>query len=429
MSMKEIVLDRLQKIEDLEQRKLLKSIMTGVFLPLVEYQEEMNRKLEKRVFQEIAETEDRYDIYTTVCPRDELDPLHEFLYPMLQQDLEKTLPDLASIQAGLGEKEEVKLLTVFLACDFLKVRELIERPRVFGGKLVTTQGTRNIHVRLQQNRAYIQEIEALHTIFQRNGVVWKTINHPYAYKFFDVLLISCEGEIAEEEEMIEISVHLEEYEPYKKIDIIPLWNIERLTLKNLGFPVPADDRVNYEHVLSVRKTGTAHGYLVDGDEINIRYSKRTPEEITIVSPREKSGTWDVRKITQPTQGGIGGRRTYELLSNQKRKDRFLDGFASRQATVVRARGEIMRIIHSFEAADCFELTHVEVGKMPGRVAETYNMNPFLLDAVRLESEKKTIRLHFTAHTANRFILHDVMSFLVSEVQMYFPDYKCEGVLS
>lgn len=40
-----------------------------------------------------------------------------------------------------------------------------------------------------------------------------------------------------------------------------------------------------------------------------------------------------------------------------------------------------------------------------------------------------MRLAFRARQAEeneRFLLQDQMSFLVSEVQMFFPEYKCEG---
>lgn len=56
------------------------------------------------------------------------------------------------------------------------------------------------------------------------------------------------------------------------------------------------------------------------------------------------------------------------------------------------------------------------------------MNPFISDHVRSEKDKKVMKLRFRA-SDNSFIRHDILSFLVSEIQMYFPEYKCEGELS
>ncbi|ERI04674.1 hypothetical protein [Aneurinibacillus aneurinilyticus] len=424
--MKDIVADRLNKIEDLEQRKLLKNIMTSVFLNLVDYQEEMNRKLEEKVFNEITGTTENLDIYVTVCSRDELDPIHEFLYPMIPGDAEKKNCNMTDIISRLSAKEEVHLLTLFLQCDFVKSKELINSQRAFHGEMITTEGQYRIQVSLQQNKTYMDEIEKLYNVFQKNSIPWRTVNHPYANKFFDAVLVGCEGTLKEEEEIQEIRINLEEYEEYKRLNMVPLWNIARIELKNQGFPIPAMDKVNFEHILSLRKPGVEHGYLIDGEEEMIKYIKRTPEELIVVSPQEKSGSWNVLKVTQPVSSKSAD-LAYELISN-KRKNSFMDAFIRKQAITVRAKGEISRIACSFEATQDFELEHVEIKEQEGKATETYDMNPFISDHVRSEKDKKVMKLRFRA-SDNSFIRHDILSFLVSEIQMYFPEYKCEGELS
>ncbi|MFS0554737.1 normocyte-binding protein [Brevibacillus sp. 179-C9.3 HS] len=422
--MKEIVLDRLNKMEELEQRRLLKQLMNGVFLNLVEYQEEMQKKLEERVFSEIEDKEEKHDIYVTLCHRDDFDPIHEYLYPMIPGDEEKKLCDRKELAVKLSNQEEAVLMTIFLECDYERIQALMMSKRTFKGRLKTAGNHFPIEVRLQQSRLYMDELEKLYNMFQKNGMPWKTVNHPYASKFFDVILVACEGTFTEDEEILEMSITLDEWEPYKKLDVIPLWNIERLALKNIGFPVPAIDRVNFEHVLSLRKTGSEHGYLVDGDEELIRYIKRSPEELTVVSPQEKSGIWNVCKITKPVTTRIG-RLDYELVSN-RRKNSFVGSYARKQAITVRAKGEIIRIVHSFEAAEHLELVYAEIREKNNRPPATYGLNPFISDNVRVENDKKIMSLGFRRRGENSFILQDMMSFLVSEVQMYFPEYKCEG---
>ncbi|NEW09800.1 normocyte-binding protein [Paenibacillus sp. SYP-B3998] len=422
--MKDIILDRLSRMDDLEQRKLLKNIMTGVFLNLVDYQEDLNRQLEERVFKEVEEREEGQDIYVTICQREDIDPIHEFLYPMLEADRDKPICDLKHLLHEKNLEGEATLMTVFLQCQYRKIQELLEGKRVFQGELITSLGSYAIEVRLQQNRTYIGELEKLYHVFQKNNTPWKTINHPYANKFFNVVWTGSRGAVGTEEEILEIRVDLEEFEAFKKLDIVPMWNIERLALKNVGFPIPATDRVNFEHVLSLRKTGAEHGYLVDGDAELIRYIKRMPEELTVVSPQEKSGIWNVFKITKPIATKIG-RLPYGLVSN-KRKDSFTGGFARKQALTVRAKGEINRIVNSFEACEFLDLEQIDIIDRSDGKQATYGMNSFISDHVRVESDKKVMRLRFGNRGSGSFIVEDLMSFLVSEVQMYFPEYKCEG---
>lgn len=336
IAMKDIISDRLSKMEDLEQRKLLKQLMTGLFLNLVEYQEEMNRKMERKVFDEVEDGEEKHDVFVSLCRRDELDPIHEFLHPMLPEDAAPKLIDMSRLLDHLQRKEEALLFTLFLECDYAALRGLLEGERTFRGEMITSGGRYPISVRLVQSRRYIDEIEKLYHVFQQNNVPWKTLNHPYAYKFVDVLLTHCDAVPQEDEEISEITVDLEEYEPYKRVDIVPLWNIERLAIKNSGFPVPASDRINYEHVLSLHKTGSEHGYLVEGDEENIRYIKRSRDELTIVSPQEKAGIWSVLKIAQPVASRLGS-LSYPLVSN-RRTDGFIGKYARRQGQIVRATG-------------------------------------------------------------------------------------------
>ncbi|CAH1189912.1 hypothetical protein PAECIP111893_00010 [Paenibacillus plantiphilus] len=426
--MKDIVLERLGRMEDLEGRRLLKGIMTSVFLNLVEHQEEMTRRLEQRVFDELEDLDDKNDIYVTLCAREDIDPIHEFLYPMLPSDVNPPSYDLTTIVSRLSRNEESTLFTMFMQCDYMSLKKLFESKRTFRGQLVTTGGRCAIEVRLQQNLTYVREIEKLYETFQKNGISWKTVNHPYAYKFVDIILTGCERTPDASEEIMEISVDCEEYERSKRLDVVPLWNIERLSLKNSGFPVPAMDRINYEHVLSLRKTGSQNGYLVDADESDIRYMKRSEDELTIVTPLERSGNWNVLKLTQPVPSRIG-KLEYSLVSNRRSSD-FIGSYARKQATVVRAKGEIMRIAHSFEAAEALEFVDASIQEKPGSEGQTYGMNPFISDHVRTEHDKRLLRLSFRRKPGKQwdeFIIYDLMSFLVSEVQMYFPEYKCEGV--
>ncbi|WBF58490.1 normocyte-binding protein [Lysinibacillus sp. JK80] len=422
--MKELMYERLRKIEDLEQRQLLKDIVSGVFVNLIDYQDEMNRKLEERVFNEIEDVENRFDIYVTLSSKEDVDPIHQCLFPMRPADLETKVIDTAKLLESLKNKEQAVLCTLFLECDSIQIQQLLVEKRRFNGTLVTTEGQVEIKVSLSRNSDYLQEIDKLYPIFQINGLPWKTINHPYAYKFLDVNLVDCPP-LNEDTEIIEIMVDLEEYESKKRLDMVPLWNIERHEVKNVGFPIPAIDKINYEHVLSIRKIGNEHGYLVEADEENVRYVKRSDNELTIVSPQDKSGVWQLIKIAKMEDEKIG-KLHYELVSN-RRIEHFMHKFASKYTANVKTKGEITRMINSFEAAVSVELVDVDIVDSFSRAGFTHSANPFLTEMIGENSHKKTMLLKFKAKAKKDFIANDILSFLVSEVQRHFFEYKCVGV--
>jgi len=422
--MKELMIERLRKIEDLEQRQLLKDIVSGVFVNLIDYQDEMNKKLEERIFNEIDDVENRFDIYVTLSSKEDVDPIHECLFPMRPADLKSKSINFKKMLEAFKNNESVELFTLFLECDSIKIQQLLAQQRLFNGKLVTTEGQVEIKVSLSQNTDYLQEINKLYPLFQVNGLPWKTINHPFVYKFFNVNLVNCPP-LNEDAEITEIIVDLEEYEQEKRLNMVPLWNIERHEVKNVGFPIPAIDKVNYEHVLSIRKIGNEHGYLVEADEDNVRYVKRSDNELTIVSPRDKSGVWQLIKIAKMEDEKIG-KLNYELVSN-RRIEHFIHKFANKYTANVKTKGEITRMINSFEAADSFELIDVEIVDSYSGTSFTHSANTFLTEMIGENNYKKTMLLKFKANEERNFIANDTLSFLVSEVQRHFFEYECVGV--
>ena len=56
------------------------------------------------------------------------------------------------------------------------------------------------------------------------------------------------------------------------------------------------------------------------------------------------------------------------------------------------------------------------------------MNGFILDEIRDRDYEKRLVLLFRKKSALSFLLRDIMSFLVSEVQLMYGEYMCEGRL-
>lgn len=423
--MKEHFLEELNNIEDLEQRKLLKNIVIGCISGLIDYQETVNRELAERVFSEVEDAESHYHIYMTVCQQQEVDPIDDFLFPVFAEDLEDVQYNMGEIIEKLAQDEEIELFTIFMKCDYPKVKKLMDSSQIYRGTLRTNLNEYEIKVRLKPNRRYIQEIERLYHLFQKNGVCWKTVNYGYANRFFDVCLITCDGELNPKEEIKEITFDLAEYEAYKMTKMVLLWNIERVSARSNGFPVAAIDRVNYKHVISIAKLGENNGYLVDEETDLFRYLTRNQSEIAVICPEERSTNWNLLKITQPS---LNQERVYSFpLVSNKRSSSFINNYAQRYSVAVRTKAEILRIIGAFDISRHFELETIELNACPEVEYFTYDMNFFIHDDIRLSNDKKIMTLKFKALTDD-FLRYDLLSFLVSEVQMFFPEYECRGVL-
>jgi hypothetical protein len=159
---------------------------------------------------------------------------------------------------------------------------------------------------------------------------------------------------------------------------------------------------------------------------------RTEDALTIVSPHQKMEAWNLLKITRPVTGPPLTKSPYPVASNHRRES-FNAKFAPKRAAVIRTKAEIYRIVNSFTASQYVQLQDIRFSDHKTTRECTYECNHFLSDDIRVANDQKMMILKFTpinpVNLEGNFLVYDWLSFLVSEVQMYFPDYKCVGELA
>ncbi|RFZ79593.1 normocyte-binding protein [Lacrimispora amygdalina] len=316
--------------------------------------------------------------------------------------------------------------TVFLEADYLQCKQLEESKRIFHGTLSTEQGEIPATFQLSTAKRYVDNISQLYRLFCANHIPWVTVNCSYLLKFFDVYLVGIAQDSPLPENMVtKINIAYKEYEKYICLDQIPVWNIEKMLVESDDFPVPAGDKVNFEYRFDLSKVGMEHGYLVDYDSSSIVTTRQEGDFLVAVSSQEKEVQWNVTRIIQ-RKDTITDHYHYELLSN-KQTDSFAGRMALHYGTVIRTKLELMRILNSFEAGACLEFNSLHIAKTPV-LGETYDMNPFIMDEIREDGDQKTMILRFKSLGQKDFLIRDTMSFLVSQVQYIYPEYRCVGVL-
>jgi len=65
--LEKLIRDKINKIQDHDERRLLRDILLGIFMEGVKYNQERCQQLEEAVFQELSVDQTQYAIYTTVC--------------------------------------------------------------------------------------------------------------------------------------------------------------------------------------------------------------------------------------------------------------------------------------------------------------------------------------------------------------------------
>lgn len=423
--MDEWIKQRINRIEDLKDRRALRDAVAGALVEIDLYNKDLYTILEDRLRNELADYRLEFDIYTAICSKEDFDPINDFFFPMDLDDLKPILFDLDELLNETSLGREVPLCRIFLECETPKIKDLLKENKIFPGKLYADGGIYDVSLTLRPCMHYKNKIADLYQSYMFNDVAWKTINAPYLEKFVDVILVSPPKE-TKGNAVHNIEIDLLEYEPYKLTDRMPIWNVRNLEAKCTFFPMPAYDAINYEHTISTQNLGKSDNYIVRHNNDGILYVKRNLDELVVVTPEDKVREWELVAIHSPREVHLGW--IEQAIFSNARTHTFLERYAATLSMAIRSKGEIERILHSFREFEGWHLIDAIVleKKQYWQWKMSNDANFFLADHVRIEEEKNILELQFTSNVINNYVLLDRMHFFVSEVQMAFPEYGCIG---
>lgn len=424
--MEDWIKERINRVEDLKDRRALRDAVAGALVEMQEYNKDLYAILEQRLSDELTDFRLEFDVYTAVCARDDYDPINDFLYPMDPQDLEIPLLDVEEMQKNLGFGQEIPIARLFLACETEKVRSLLKRDDRYSGRIRTDGASYDVELALRPCTHYKDMLSNLYQSFLFNDIAWKTLHAPYLEKFVEVVLTTPLELTRNSVEIRSVEVNLRDYEPYKLADRIPLWNLDQMQAKCTHFPMPAYDSINYEHTLSLEELGRLDNYLVRYDNVGALYVKRNRNELVVVTSEDRVRDWDLIAIHTPREARMSW--IYELIFDNSRTRSFLERYAATLSMNIRTKGEVERLLYSFIAFEGWSLKNIRL--LPKKQAlvwkESNDHNFFLQDHVRVTEEKPVLELSFTSNATKDYLLDDHLQFFVSEIQLVFPDYYCIG---
>ncbi|GLC81731.1 hypothetical protein [Lacrimispora brassicae] len=424
--MKQMIRNEIQSISSLEERIILKELMEGVFLSLYGTNEQMYQRLEDRVMNDLAYDVNQYLIKTGLVERKFLDPTHHFMTVIQEQDWKEREITVKDVRQEIAEDGRCFLGTVFLKCDYLDIQNLMKNHHQALGTIRTDQDY-EVSFSLEQNKSYLEKVEQFYHLFIKNGIPWQTVNCPYLFKMVDVYAVQIPTMCQEKEMIQSFHVDLGKLTSSVCYDLIPIWNVWHFKLDSVGFPLACKDHKSYEHEISIADYGEEFVYMVEGT-LGITGVRQNGKKIMLISPKEKSQEWNVYSIRNGEEGKIS-KYTYPAMGNL-RVDGFAERFQRKNGQVVKTKTELERVILGFNLEDYLEYLGCKILDGSELLTETYSMNPFLKDEIREDKRNKQLLLIFKPNDAGKasWLLRDLMSFVVSEVQELYPEYECGGKL-
>lgn len=417
---KKIIENELKNLE-VDDRILFRKTSLKTFEYLVNNLEKRMEDFEAKILDSTISQEDNMNIVTMIVPKDDFYLYEERFSPVLPSDgIDKKLLEILDTEEKIYKK-------IVLNTDRDKFLELEEIE--INGTVHIEEKEYSFTFKLEKDNEYMEKIKEIYEVFGLNGMKWKTLNTPYFNKIFKLKIKDYDREILEVlkkvDENIEIVIEKNELEKYWMEDYILVWNIIRMSMMGNGEIQPTKDRIHYEHTLFFNNIRNI--YLCPDKDIYIYYIQRIGTGFRIITDENREMKWEFIKISDTDEKVCEKKLGLPVFSNRMNLS-FINKIKMENDIRLRNLGEIKRIVNSFtDVTSRIELINVEVTDHEKKYVATNDLNPFMIDEFKLKGENSNIYLYFRELKRDVHI-KEIMDFIISELQIYFPEYRCRGVL-
>lgn len=431
--------DWLLSIGDEDERAFARKHLAGSLKAMIRHTEQSYQALEDRVYAEVKGRPGRHSIYITVVDRGKYDITNGQWFPVLPGDER----DLWRSGMTMSETLPFTIDRLYCAGDETAIAALNEASnKEFQGTV--TAGDRNYHAafRLIQCAGYMGAAERTYGLFQKNALPWVTLNCGYLLRFFSCTLVSADG-VSPGQEIQSYTVDWEGLEGLLTKNLLPVWNVQPLSYDSERFVSPAIDTLYFEHIFPMERFGMDDGYLLEGNQ-DILSFRHTEDEILIMTLLETFQKWRAHRIiNNPDMNLYCFERP--ILHNAV-KDNFVSGYTKDSGMLLRSKLEMMRKMNEYDLSGYLKPVDVQLltdtteeyfdqnmsvmnvspaDNMGHEYVKYLNLNWFLQDDLINRDEQKVLLFQFTRENDDP-LWHDALSFVMSELQRQFTEYRCEA---
>lgn len=399
----------------LEERRLFREDSLKTFYELLEKTTQNMSSFENHILESIGQESDDVNIETILVPEDMMYLFEESYSSILKKETEESF--LETI-----ESEEKIYKRIFINDSYDKIQELDGKK--LKGSINVKGEVYSVNFMLKHDIELIKRLEFLYDVFSLNSVKWKTYNSPYVRKAFVLKVIDFDESIYNSiDGTEEIVIEKEDLKEKWIEDHTLMWNIKETIINGDGLIRPTINRIHYEHTILLEDIKNV--YLTPTEHHVYHILKPNNETLKIFTSEAGEILWRILRIGDKDYSK-SNQLKYSFFTNKSDLS-FVNKLKLDRNIRIRSEGELKRIIYSFsKIREYFKFCGVEISQSKEGVFPLYEVNSFIVDEFSLKGKLTYLKLSFEFLKIDIYTM-DLLSFLISEIQLYFPEYKCVGV--
>ena len=173
---------QLRMIDDLDERKYAKRLLLEGMEKMIRCMDERYEQLEQRIYHEIEISDNHYEVAMTVIKRQDYDPTNPTLFPVVEEDIDGSVPEMLE-----QDTKKSYVGTVYLEQSEKECRRF-EGQRFYHGYAIVNGKECIARFHVARANRYREKMEQLYQLFQDNQVPWKTVNTGHLDKFYDIFM-------------------------------------------------------------------------------------------------------------------------------------------------------------------------------------------------------------------------------------------------
>lgn len=399
-----------------DEREEFRTAILNSFTKITEGIEEKITSFEKRILETVGETRENVDISVALISKEEYYLYEDKLFPIVERD------DISIKDMLLINKRKYKDIYLSISSDEIDQYH----GKILNGFININDEEFKVKLRLVFNLKYEEQVKKLYEVFNLNNLKWKTLLNPYLKKMFTLELIEYDENLSNLLNGNEkINIVKEDLENIWHEDVLLCWNIKEKNVLGEGMIRPTKDRIHLENVLNFSSNRNVYIYPIEDCHIYL-VEKINKEQVMIISEDKKNIMWKIWEI-QDIDNEKLKKLKFKSFDN-KMELHFINKLKLEKDLRIRTISELERILNSFSVfKEYFTFITAAVVDKENEDRIGYEVNPFILDEFRLKGYQKNLKIKLKTLKTDEFTI-DILSFVISEIQIYFPEYRCTGEL-